>query len=183
MSAEERAVARAVLLRLVTIDDTRIRRTDEELRATSPLAPKVVESLVRGRLLFASESPDGATYEIAHEALVRGWDTLARWLAEEVDLRAARHRLEASAAEWQRLGRRRDLLWSGRQLAELEARVLEGLAPRERGFVDESRRARRTARWLRRGALAAVVVAVGGAWIGAELQQRTAISHAITSDL
>ena len=183
LSAEERTVARSIMLRLVTVDDTRARRSSEELAAVSPLAPKVVEALVRGRLLVASESPDGTMYEIAHEALVRGWDTLARWLADETEVRASRHRLEVAATEWQRLGKRRDLAWSARQLAELDARVFEGLGSREREFIAASQRARKTARWVRRGVLAAAVLAIAGTWAGAKILQRRTISRAIADDL
>lgn len=183
LSAGERTVAREVLLRLVTVDDTRARRTEEELHALSPLAPHVLEAMVRGRLLVVSESPDGSVYEIAHEALVRGWNTLAHWLVEEAEIRAARHRLETAASEWQRLGRSRELLWSGRQLAELDARVLEGIAARERAFVDDSRRARTLARWVRRGVVAAVVLGIAGAWIGAEVMDRRATARAVDEDL
>jgi formylglycine-generating enzyme required for sulfatase activity len=183
LSPEERTIARAVLLRLVTIDDTRARRTHDELLAISPLVPKVLEALVRGRLLVASESPDGATYEIAHEALVGGWTTLAGWLAEEVELRALRHRLEASAAEWHRRDKRRDLLWSGGQLAELDARSVSGLSARETDFVEASRRARKIARWVRRGALAGAVIAVAASFGIAELRQRAETRHAVDADL
>ncbi len=183
LSAPERLVARQLLLRLVTVDDTRARRSDEELRAVSPSAPVVLEALVRGRLLVASEAPEGATYEIAHEALVRGWGTLAHWLAEEAELRAARHRLEHAAAEWQRAGKQRDLLWSGRQLAELDERALEGIASRERAFVAESRRARRTVRWVRRGLVAAALLAVVGTYAGTRLVHRRDVNRAVAAEL
>ncbi len=183
LAAPERQVARELLVRLVTVDDTRARRTDEELRAVSPSAPTVLEALVRGRLVVASESPEGATYEIAHEALVQGWTTLARWLAEQAEVRAARHRLETAAAEWQRAGGRRDLLYSGRQLGELDVRVIDGLAPREQRFLHESRRARSVARWVRRGAVAAVLLAIGGAFLAAELVNRRETARQVAEDL
>jgi formylglycine-generating enzyme required for sulfatase activity len=171
------------MLVLVTVDNTRARRTDAELRARSPLAPKVVEALVRGRLLVVSETPEGASYEIAHEALVTGWSTLARWLVEDGELRNQRHRVEVAATEWHRLGRRRDLVWSGRQLAELDARVAEGLGPREREFLVASRRARRRMRWLQRGAIAVALLAIGGTWIGTRIAHRREVARAIAEDL
>jgi formylglycine-generating enzyme required for sulfatase activity len=183
MSAEERGVARQLLLRLVTVDDTRARRSDEELAAVSSLAPQVLEALVRGRIVVASEAPDGTMYEIAHEALVRGWDTLARWMAEAEEERALRYRLETAAAEWQRLGQSRELLWSGRQLAELDARGLDALAPRDRAFLEASRRARTSRRWVRRGAAITVAAAIAGVWIGAQVSHRRAVRRAIAADL
>ena len=183
LSPSDRQVAREVLLRLVTVDDTRTRRTNEELRAVAPSAPQVVEALVRGRLLVASETAEGATYEIAHEALVRGWTTLSHWLAEEAELRAARHRLESAAAEWQRLGKTRELLFTARQLDELDPRVLHGLAPRETVFLEQSRRARRVTRWTRRGIVAAVAVAIVGAWQISEALDRRELQRAIARDV
>ncbi len=183
LAPSDRLTARRLLLRLVTVDDTRTRRTEEELQAVGPNASMVLEALVRGRLLVASESPDGTTYEIAHEALVRGWTTLAQWLVAEAELRAARHRLEVAAAEWHRLGRNRELLWSGRQLAEVDDRLLAGLGPRERAFLDTSRRARRVARWVRRGVGAVVVAAIAGTWIGVELKNRRDVALAVARDL
>ncbi len=183
LGASERAVARSILLRLVSVDDTRTRRTEDELRIMSPLAPAVLDALVRGRLLVVSESPDGAVYEIAHEALVRGWSTLAHWLTEEAELRAARHRLETASIEWGRLGRSRDLLWSGRQLGELDPRALEAMSPREQAFVEASRRARKVSRWVRRGIVVAVALAIVGTWLGAALVDRRATARAIDADL
>jgi len=183
LAAEDRVVARALLLRLVTVDDTRARRTGDELLAISPRAHVVLEALVRGRLLIASEGPDGTTYELAHEALVAGWRTLAHWLVEEAELRAVRHRLELAATEWHRLGRSRELLWSAMQLAELDPRALDGASPREVAFVEASRVARQRARWARRGFAAAVGLAIVGTWIGGELVDRRTIARQVAAEV
>ena len=58
---------------LVTIDGTRARRTAEELTWNDASAKSVLELLVRGRLLVARETPEGTAYEVAHEALLKGW--------------------------------------------------------------------------------------------------------------
>nr|MDQ3301366.1 formylglycine-generating enzyme family protein [Myxococcota bacterium] len=87
------------------------------------------------------------------------------------------------AAEWQRAGKQRDLLWSGRQLAELDERALEGIASRERAFVAESRRARRTVRWVRRGLVAAALLAVVGTYAGTRLVHRRDVNRAVAAEL
>src|SRR5262249_28943358 len=63
----QRERARAMLLRLVTPDRTRARRTAEELGDRA-----VLDTLVRSRLLVArGEQPP--TFELAHEQLIDGW--------------------------------------------------------------------------------------------------------------
>src|SRR5260370_12990132 len=79
---QERSAARAIFLELVTEEGTRARRAHGELLQvagrSSSHATETLAALVRGRLLVAQEAEsDGeSAYAIAHEALVRGWDTL-----------------------------------------------------------------------------------------------------------
>ena len=175
----QRAAARALLLRLVTVERTRARRLEDELVALSPAARPVLDALVRGRLLVASETPDGTTYEIAHETLVQGWSTLAGWLAEDAETRAMIDRVETSAAEWRRHGRTRELLWRGRQLGEVTDALDQTLTPREREFLDASHRADRRRRWTRRAAILAVLLAGTGIWLGAQVANRRQVTRQI----
>jgi formylglycine-generating enzyme required for sulfatase activity len=167
----ERAAARTVMLRLVTPERTRARRVEDEL-VTSPQARAALDALVRGRLVVAGDSVDGATYEIAHEALLAGWTTLAGWLAEAAEARALHHRLETAAAEWRRKDRRKDLLWGARQLAEAEALPAQDLAPRERDFLAASRGATTRTRWVRRAAVFGVLAIGAGVWGAAAIKAR-----------
>jgi serine/threonine protein kinase/formylglycine-generating enzyme required for sulfatase activity len=183
MMPSERIAARALLLRLVTVEHTRARRLEDELIA-SPHARSALDALVRGRLVVAVETAEGTTYEIAHEALVTGWSTLARWLVVEADARAIRHRLETAAAAWRHHDRERDLLWNTRQLAEAEPVIRGGeLTPKEREFVDASRRGSRRTRWLRRAAVVGVVVIAAGVWIGAQIKAGMDRDDAIAADV
>ena len=165
LPAAPRAAARRVLLRLVTALGTRTRRAEAELVAGDPDAATAIDALVRGRLLVARESDDGTAYEVAHEALVHGWEALRTWHEQSRDARAVVERVERAAADWQRIGRPAEGLWGERQLAEL-ALVEEPLAPGQAAFVLASRRALRNRRWIRRGALAAVPVIVFALWLG-----------------
>jgi eukaryotic-like serine/threonine-protein kinase len=166
---DERAVARGVLLRLITPEGTRARQTGEELVGDDPRQRAVLEALVRARLLVAREGEGGTSYEVAHEVLLGGWGTLARWLAEAAERREVQARLQAASARWEQVGGERELLWGSRQLAE--ARVLEPveLSRRERAFLETSRRtlvrSRRGRQALAAGFLLSLaLVALGLRW-------------------
>ncbi len=141
MTAVQRSAARRVLFGLVSQQGTPVRRREDELVAGDPAARTALNGLVNGRLLVVRDADQGATYELAHEALLRGWATLRRWLDEQADSRAVRQRLVAAATEWERLGRAREALWSARQLSELGVVDPDDLLPRETSFVTASRRA------------------------------------------
>src|SRR5690606_17853750 len=116
LAAAERAAARRIVLRLVSEAHTRAVRDRDEL-VDGDIAAAALEALVRGRLVVARDRIEGApSYELAHEALIRSWGTLRDWLDAAAGQHAVRNRLLASAAEWQRLERRSDLLWSRTQL-------------------------------------------------------------------
>jgi formylglycine-generating enzyme required for sulfatase activity len=163
---DQRVAARGVLLRLITADGTRARKTDRELVGDDPRYRAALEALVRARLLVAREAEEGTSYEVAHEALVTGWKTLARWLVEAAERREVQARLETAAAHWERLGHARDVLWGSRQLEE--TRVLDPgeLTRREQDFLAASRRAvvrsRRTRRVLAAGFLVLLSLVYGG---------------------
>jgi len=156
---EQRGAARRVLLRLVLAEGARARRTATELLGEEgpegAQAQAALEALVRGRLVLAREAAGEAgigTYELAHEALLRGWDTLRGWLASGEELRALRNRLERASGEWRRLGGPVEHLWTRRQLNEADRLGLdeEALSVQEADFLRASRRAVWRGR-LRRG--------------------------------
>jgi formylglycine-generating enzyme required for sulfatase activity len=151
-----RAEARRILLSLVTLERTRARREEAELVGTSADARAALGALLEARLVVATAGDDATAYELAHEVLVSGWPALRRWLDEASAVRQGLDRLRRAVAEWERLGRAPETLWSPRQLLELD--VLEGHAlPGEAaGFVAESRAAIRRARWSRIGLWMAV---------------------------
>ena len=154
----QQTAARALLPRLVTAEGTRARRTWEELvSGTSADEARVaLEALVRGRLVVAREAQGEATYEVAHEALLTGWERLRGWLAGDAERRAAHQRLERAASEWRRLGRPTEALWGERLLGEVTSLQPGELGPQDAAFLAASRRAVRRARLARGGALLAV---------------------------
>ncbi|AKT41074.1 protein kinase domain-containing protein [Chondromyces crocatus] len=178
---DQRSTARRLLLALVTLEGTRAKRSEAELFAGDPSAREALEALVRGRLLVMQQSDEGTTIEIAHEALLRGWGTLRRWLDEQQGSRPVRHRLEAAAAEWERLGGTRDALWGGRQLEEATLLDEGDLGPRARDFLQSSRHAVRGQRRARTGALLGIPLAALLAYGGIQLAHRREVTAHVTT--
>ncbi|KFE64800.1 bifunctional serine/threonine-protein kinase/formylglycine-generating enzyme family protein [Hyalangium minutum] len=160
LPAEQQRAARSLLLRLVTNEGTRARRSADELCGDDTRYRAALEALVRGRLVTAREAAEGSTYEVAHEALLHGWATLARWLAEEGETREVRLRLEAGAREWERTANSAEVLWGERALQEAQALEPEELPERERRFLEASRQELRRRRRRRQAVGAAFLVSL-----------------------
>jgi serine/threonine protein kinase/formylglycine-generating enzyme required for sulfatase activity len=160
LDAEQHRAARRILIALVTLEGTRARRTEAELAGDDPAGRAALHALVQGRLLLVRETGQGATYELAHEALLKGWATLSRFLDQHADDRAVQHRIDVAASECERLGRFPGALWSAPQLAEIRPSVEEALSPRQGQFLEASRRAVRRRRLLRGALVAAAPLAL-----------------------
>jgi hypothetical protein len=126
---EEQVTARRLLLRMVRpgvgleVTSRRIRREALYQVGEAPgRIDRVLDKLVQARLVRLSEgdTPQDAQVEVAHEALVRNWPRLVEWLEQDRVAMNVRLRLEAKAAEWERLGR-----GSGALLDEVELREAE----------------------------------------------------------
>lgn len=163
--------ARRILSKLVTLQRTRARRTRSEIVTGEPRGQEVLAVLVDRRLLVSHQSGGGEwVYSLAHEALVSAWPTLRDWLDTDRDLRALAQRIASAADEWDRLGRPRESLWGQRRMLEAE-RVGESIStPVQRAFLAASRRALRRSRWLRRIAIAVVVLVALAIYVGFRYQ-------------
>ena len=79
--------------------------------------------------------------DVSHEALIRGWPRLRRWLDEDRAGLRLHRRITEAADEWQRSNRDPDLLFRGTRLIQAqewrERNELE-LNPLEREFLDAS---------------------------------------------
>ncbi len=180
LSEIQRVAARRILLALLTSEGTRRRRSQSELGLTGNTEHTTLDALLRSRLIVARESEEGTSYELAHEALVQGWQMLRHWLEDDAGERALRERLERSASEWERLGQSDDQLWGARQLGEL-ARLTAPPIAKQAAFIAASRRAAVRRRWLRIGAIGALpvlaaliygVVSWRAAWaVGARIEE------------
>lgn len=90
-------------LEMARIDDQGwIVRRPARWASLPPDVLPVLKRFVKARLLV--EGRDEGSVEVAHEALLRHWNVLANWLAEDQDFMFWRRRLEAALEEFQRTG-------------------------------------------------------------------------------
>ena len=125
MSPRQEALARQLLLRLVTPEGTRRVRTFGDLLdgLEHPAEAEVVlRRLVQGRLVTLMRGRDvelpQAEVELVHESLIRSWGRLARWVGESHDELAFLVELRQAAELWERRGEREQELWRQEALHE-----------------------------------------------------------------
>ncbi|MCY1002861.1 protein kinase [Myxococcus sp. MISCRS1] len=140
LSSQERALARAVCLRLVTAERTRAIVSMEELRELTrdtDALQRLIDGWGQARLLvIQTGGSSGSSVELVHESLIGSWPTLKRWLDEGQEDAAFLEQLRAAARQWQAKGRDGGLLWRG-EMAD-EARRFQR---RYRGELPQSQRA------------------------------------------
>jgi formylglycine-generating enzyme required for sulfatase activity len=178
MMPAQRLEARRMLRRLVTLENTRARRNDDELGSAVEPARGALDALIHARLIVAQDSESGAVYELAHEAILQGWTTLRRWLAEDAELRELGERLAVATAEWKRQKKARETLWGPRQLAEIARIDASDRTADERAFIEASEGAARRARRARWAGALAIPLLIAAVYVvlelrhGAELRRR-----------
>ncbi|MFQ3633017.1 helix-turn-helix domain-containing protein [Roseiflexus sp.] len=143
-----RAAARQLFLRLVHIGETAETTRRRAYEAELPTgAHAIAELFANHRLLTLDRDAGGATVELAHEALIDGWQRLSAWVNDQrADLRIHRG-LAHAASEWHAAGADPSFLASGARLAQFEALSAIELNHQERAFLAASvaERERRTA--------------------------------------
>jgi WD40 repeat protein/DNA-binding SARP family transcriptional activator len=119
LDKEQQAIARNVFLRLTGVgvgtEDTRRRVSYTELssaQAEHERVRDVLEILADARLITLDEE----SVEMAHEALIREWPTLRRWLDEDRENLQLHRHLTVRALEWERLDRDPGELYRGLRL-------------------------------------------------------------------
>lgn len=191
LSQPEQEAAKQLFLRLVTIAEhdewSRRRVHAAELVALDVdvvTMQKVIEFFTRHRLLSLDRDQvtGGPTVEVAHEALLSGWQRLRSWIEQNREDLLRHRELAIAAGRWDASGRDRDYVYVGHRLDEAlqwNAHSALNLTERERSFLDagvarreeeeeaernrvaQQERLERTARWRTRGLVAATVVLVG----------------------
>jgi serine/threonine protein kinase/tetratricopeptide (TPR) repeat protein len=106
-------------------------------------ATAFVDLFVEKRLFVADTDPQGqVTVSVAHEALLREWQRVREWLAENRDFLRMRDRLDSSLKLWLSRGKQKDdLLGPGLPLAEGEKLAKDfgpSLSREEVDYVDAS---------------------------------------------
>jgi WD40 repeat protein/class 3 adenylate cyclase len=177
LSAEQRALARNIFLRLTELgegtEDTRRRVSIAELvprREQQAEVDEVLRTLADARLVTIGEG----TVEVAHEALIRHWPTLREWLDEDREGRLLHRRLTETAQEWETLDRDPGALFRGARLAttgdwatahdpelnELEREFLTASRQASEREAERQRRVNRRLRGLLIGTAVFLVVAL-----------------------
>lgn len=178
LDSADRTLARALLVRLVGLRgdadlDTRRRVPIEDLTPNqAELQPRfepVLAKLVDERLLVRGREGERTTIEIAHEALIRGWDTLRTWIREDREKLLRLEQIAAWVVEW----KARKVLLTGGQLSfaeDTERRWASELNADARDLLASSRAHALRQRNRRRAALGGLFAAAIGfaalAWWG-----------------
>ena len=120
----QRQAAQRLLIRMVRpgegVEDTRQRAA---MPTADPVAEATIRKLADARLVVTERDVASGreTVEVAHEALIRGWQRLRGWVDQDREFLRTRERIAAQARLWEDEGRPPDrLLPPGRPLAEGE---------------------------------------------------------------
>ncbi len=144
LSPQDQAIAKSVLLQLVTPDGTRAIVEVWELKELSSVpddVQRVVDYLVGSRLLVIQSRSDaeGHAVEIVHESLIDSWPMLRRWQDEGHEDAVFLEQLRNAAKQWDAKERPQGMLWRGdaMQEARLWHNRYEGeLAKVQQEFLD-----------------------------------------------
>ncbi|HKQ51189.1 MAG TPA: TIR domain-containing protein, partial [Pyrinomonadaceae bacterium] len=198
---EQQQIVRRIMLRLTQpgegTEDTRRRATMDELvtrMGENKAVEDVTQTMANARLLTTDEEPGKQVVEVSHEALIRGWPRLRKWIEEDrAGLRILR-RLTEAAREWQPT-KDESLLYRGAHLAqasEWRERNETALNELEREFLDASMAARRAVERRRKmviiglaaGFIVAVILAVFAIfqWRRADQQAQIALARQLASE-
>ena len=145
-----------------------------------PLAQPLLMRLVEARLLSVDQRGQERWVEVAHEALLRKWPLLRKWLDEAREFLVGSQQLERELADWQRAQGpdKEAALLSGLKLSRAQAWLEERpqqFAADLRSFVEASiaqrelaARRRRRQRNLVTAGLGLLATAASAAWVFAQ---------------
>jgi WD40 repeat protein len=147
-TTDQQQIARRTLLRLTQpgegTEHTRRRATRRELipAELDQSFDVVLGRLVDARLLTTRRDETGVeVVDVSHEALIRGWPRLRRWVDADRPGLFIHRRLSDAAVEWENLRREPGALYRGARLAAAQvwaADHADDLSPLERRFLTAS---------------------------------------------
>jgi energy-coupling factor transporter ATP-binding protein EcfA2 len=185
-SEEEKKFARRIFLNLITpgeeTEDVRRRAALAEILPEEPIradhVQAVVKALADARLITTGreEASGEETVEVAHEALIRGWERLKGWVQEDRAFLEWLKGLRVDLARWKES---REFL-RGKPLADALDWVRkrgEDLGAEARLFIQASARRERQRRILTLTAVAVVFVLISLAALFAWQQRNTAVAQ------
>lgn len=119
LSGEEQEAAKRIFLELTQLgegtEDTRRRVLLRDLVASSHVE-QVIQKLADARLIVTQEE----FVDVAHEALIRHWLLLRKWLDENRDRLREKRKIETAAQEWLDAGKGKDYLFRGLRKTQAE---------------------------------------------------------------
>lgn len=149
LSDAEKEQARRVFIQMVApgagTEDTRRLATRAEL---GEISWQLVQKLAKAEARLVVTGRDAAgqeTVEVVHEALIRGWQRLRDWMAQDRTFRAWQERLRAALMQWQLAQQDSGALLRGLPLTEAEGWLNERrshLGAAELAFIEASVAAR-----------------------------------------
>jgi hypothetical protein len=188
-SAMEQVLTQKIFRQLVTPERTRAIVELSDLHSLAPDVPRVLDLLVRARLLVVqTRDGGGGSVELVHESLIERWPMLRRWLDVDHEDSAFLQDVVAAAKQWDSKGRPPGLLWSGEAMEDARRWYTSRprqLGAREQAFIEAglalARRGKRRRRVLQVAAFALVgAVAVGSsvAYVRVRDAEHDAVAHA-----
>ncbi len=131
-------------------EDTRRRVFKQDLiteKYSVTVIEEILQKLANERLIVMDEQGENldkkVVVEVAHEALIREWILLRQWLDEDRANLLQQQKIEIKAQEWEKSGKKSDLLLQGFSLKEArkfqkEQAVQFPLDPRATDFIAKS---------------------------------------------
>jgi hypothetical protein len=169
--SSDHVAAANLFLRLVRVSESEEAHSDARVRvrigALSAAERAVMARFIDARLIvLRSGEVEPASIELAHEALLRSWPQLARWIDAQRVFLLWRQALVHQVNEWQSHARDASLLLRGSVLRTARRWLRErpdALNSEERALIDASRRQQRRSRILQL-TVASVLLLLPAAW-------------------
>ncbi|MBD2199281.1 MULTISPECIES: nSTAND1 domain-containing NTPase [Calothrix] len=128
LSPEEQQATKRIFLELTQLgegtEDTRRQVVQQDLvssQYSETLINRIIQRLADEKLVVTSTlSNQIAVVDVAHEALIRHWLLLRKWIEESRDILRQKRKIEAAAIEWRDRGKAKDYLLQGKRLREAE---------------------------------------------------------------
>lgn len=124
LSVEHQQVVKEIFLRLIQTrsgaNDARRRAYSREFK-DNPVAEKILQQLVKERLVMAHQADDGEAYfEISHETLITNWGSLREWIESDRANINLRNQLSKATKDWEDHKKDSSWLMTGSRLIVVE---------------------------------------------------------------
>ncbi|MEH2167740.1 MAG: pentapeptide repeat-containing protein [Nostoc sp.] len=127
LSPEQQQATKRIFLELTQLgegtEDTRRQVLQRDLVTSQhpeAVINRIIQRLADDKLVVTSTlSNQIAVVDVAHEALIRHWLLLRKWIEESRDILRQKRKIEAAAIEWRDRRRVKDYLFQGKRLREV----------------------------------------------------------------